>query len=493
MKKLIFTIPAVLFLLAFGLTQHAWAQYDDPVYYDNSSLPADALLAPEELDDLLAPIALYPDPLLAQMLPASTFVDQIDQAARYIRQYGSGAPVDNMPWDISVRALAHYPDVLFMMDQKYDWTVALGQAYINQPQDVMDAIQRLRAEARAEGNLYTTAQQQVVVEDDNIAIWPASPEYVYVPVYDPGVVYYEPYDPAFPFITFGLGFVVGAWLDRDCDWRHHRVFYHGWRDGGGWVARSRPHIRDRRGIYTGRQAATISVNRQVLRHDTRDFREQLRTETVRRREGRPLERAPRPGQPGERERFDRQRGPEGRGGGEVERRAPDVQRRSPEVERRAPAAAPVTGGTAPAAARPTERPAFAAPRPATPAPAAAARPVAAPAQATAPATVRTGRGPQMRPGTEDIYRGRDVQRTQPASQSGYGGYGTGRDAASYSRRGAASRQIMNQPVAAPRPAFTPRVSAPSAPRSAPAPRASAPTPRASAPAGRPAAPMMQRR
>src|SRR5690349_12517146 len=110
MKKSIFALAAIVCLLGFGPAHQAFAQPDEPIYYDESSAPApdDPLLSAEEMDDLLAPIALYPDPLIAQILPAATFVDQIDQAARYVRQYGRNVDVDNMPWDVSVKSVAHY-------------------------------------------------------------------------------------------------------------------------------------------------------------------------------------------------------------------------------------------------------------------------------------------------------------------------------------------------------------------------------------------------
>jgi hypothetical protein len=282
MKKLAFAIPVFLLLLV-GLGNFAAAQGVPPDYYGDEAAPA--LLSPDELDDLLAPIALYPDPLIAQILPAATFVDQIDEAARYVRQYGRGQGVDDQPWDLSVKAVAHYPDVLSMMDQKYDWTVALGQAYIDQPQDVMDAIQRLRADAEQAGNLMSTREQQVIVSPDYISIEPASPEYIYVPSYDPDAVYVDQYGAGYPFITFSTGFIIGAWLSRDCDWHHHRVYYHGWR-GGGWIGRSKPHINDRRGIYINKRASVINVNKRVMQHDTRQFRQELRTDSTRRRESR---------------------------------------------------------------------------------------------------------------------------------------------------------------------------------------------------------------
>ena len=189
MKKFLITIPVALLFLGMVAGHTAWA--DDYIPF-----------TADELDDMLAPIALYPDPLLAQMLPAATFIDQIDEAARYVGQYGNSAQVDDQPWDVSVRALAHYPSVLLMMDQKYDWTVSLGQAFANQEDDVFDSVQRLRAQALAEGNLVSTPEQQVINnEDGTISIVPVEPEVIYVPQYDPLEVYFEP--PSYGFITFG--------------------------------------------------------------------------------------------------------------------------------------------------------------------------------------------------------------------------------------------------------------------------------------------------
>ena len=166
MKKILITIQAVMIVLLLATGYSARAEsYPDETAGTIIEQPGETLFTPDELDELLAPIALYPDPLIAQMLPAATFVDQIDEAARYIRQYGKDAQIDDQPWDISVKAVTHYPEVLFMMDSKYDWTVSLGQAFINQQQDVMDAIQRLRAEAEAAGNLVSSAQQQVINQE----------------------------------------------------------------------------------------------------------------------------------------------------------------------------------------------------------------------------------------------------------------------------------------------------------------------------------------
>src|SRR5258707_8533139 len=112
----------------------------------DNSYPDD-LFSPDQLDNLTAAIALYPDPLLAQVLLAATFPDQIDEASRFVRSDGSPDDIDSQPWDVSVKAVAHYPEVLEMMADKLDWTTSLGQAYVNQSTDVMDSVQRLRGEA----------------------------------------------------------------------------------------------------------------------------------------------------------------------------------------------------------------------------------------------------------------------------------------------------------------------------------------------------------
>jgi hypothetical protein len=214
----------------------------------------------EQLDNLLAPIALYPDPLLAQVLPAATFPDQIDEAARYVRSYGQSG-IDGQPWDVSVMSVAHYPSVLYMMADKIDWTTAVGQAYVYQSTDVMSSVQRLRAMARARGNLVTGPQIEVVEEAGFIQIWPANPQYIYVPVYNPAIVYYtQPFWGAA--IGFGIGFAIGSWLNYDCDWHRHRIYYTGWQ-GGGWIGRSRPfvHITN---VYVNDRHRDVHINRGVV-------------------------------------------------------------------------------------------------------------------------------------------------------------------------------------------------------------------------------------
>ena len=216
--------------------------------------------SPEQLDNLLAPIALYPDPLLSQVLVAATFVDDVDEAARWVRANGTNG-IDNQPWDVSVKAVAHYPTVIYMMADKIDWTTSVGQAYVNQSTDVMISIQRLRHMAHDVGNLVNTPQQQVLLEDDYISIVPYEPAYIYVPVYDPYICYYR--RPAWGLaITFGVGLLIGAWLNRDCDWHHRRVYYHGWQ-GGGWIDRSRPRVHITN-VYVNNRYDNVVVNRNVI-------------------------------------------------------------------------------------------------------------------------------------------------------------------------------------------------------------------------------------
>ncbi len=248
MRKALF-VPIVFLLASIPL-----AQCQDDSY--------GGAFSPEQLDNLVAPIALYPDPLLAQVLLAATFPDQIDEAARFVRANQDPGYIDQEPWDVSVKAVAHYPTVVAMMADKLDWTTALGQAYVNQSSDVMTAVQRLRMEARSAGNLVTTPQQQVVVDGGYVQIWPAQPQYIYVPVYDPALVYVS--RPGFFVgISFGRAFFIGAWLNHDFDWRSHRVYYHGWDDGGGWIGRSRAYVHVNN-VYVNANYRNVYVNRTVV-------------------------------------------------------------------------------------------------------------------------------------------------------------------------------------------------------------------------------------
>ena len=222
--------------------------------------------APEQLDNLLAPIALYPDPLLAQVLTAATFPDEIQDAAPWIRLHNPES-IDDQPWDVSVKAVAHYPTVLSMLNDRLDWTTALGQAYVNQSTDIMMSVQRLRNMAHSQGNLVTTPQQQVVVDRGYIQIVPAQPRVIFVPAYDPGVIYVQRvYRPGFGFdgfFNFGTGFVIGSWLNYDMDWGTHRVVYNSWDERGGWRERSRPYVHITN-VYVNNRYENVNVNRRVV-------------------------------------------------------------------------------------------------------------------------------------------------------------------------------------------------------------------------------------
>jgi Protein of unknown function (DUF3300) len=199
-----------------GGTRQAWAQ---------QTFTAD------QLDKLLAPIALYPDPLLAQMLPAATYVDQIQQAARFVSQNSNPAAIDQQNWDMSVKSIAHYPEVVKRMNSDLNWTTQLGQAVYSQQKEVLQSIQRLRARARAAGTLQTSSQQTVIVDGSVIKIVPAQPSVIYVPTYDPQVVYVKEDNSgdaaAAALITFGVGLAIGSWMSSSCDWNHWGVYYGG--------------------------------------------------------------------------------------------------------------------------------------------------------------------------------------------------------------------------------------------------------------------------
>jgi hypothetical protein len=207
--------------------------------------PSAPLLKPAELDQLVAPIALYPDPLLAEVLMASSYPLDIVEAERWLQSNKnlSGdalkAAADKQDWDDSIKALVATPSVLDMMSQKLDWTQKLGDAVVAQQADVMDAIQRLRAKAQANNKLSSTKEQSVTVSTvENrqvIAIEPTDPNTLYVPYYDPGVVYGDwPYPDYPPYywptpgyigagiiatgIAFGTGYALGRWASGGNYW-----------------------------------------------------------------------------------------------------------------------------------------------------------------------------------------------------------------------------------------------------------------------------------
>lgn len=184
----------------------------------------------EELDQMLAPIALYPDSLLAQVLMAAAYPLEVVQADRWVKQNKNlrgeqlNAALDKMDWDLSVKALVPFPSVLSMMSEQLDWTAKLGEAFLAQQAEVMDTVQKLRAKAKDQGNLKTTKEQKVIEQDQTIVIEPATPTVVYVPTYNPTLVYgswWYPTYPPYPYypagavitagvLSFAAGVAVGA-------------------------------------------------------------------------------------------------------------------------------------------------------------------------------------------------------------------------------------------------------------------------------------------
>jgi len=208
--------------------------------------------APPQLDDLVSRIALYPDPLVAQILAGATYPDQIPDAAHWSDQhhYLTGQSLanaiqgDQLPWDPSVQALLPFPSVLGMMASDMNWTTDLGNAFLSQEQDVMDAVQRDRRKARDYGYLRSNGQV-IVGGGPYVTIMPVNPAYVVVPYYDPRVVYYAPRPGFFVggAIRFGYGITIGGffrpwgWGYDRFDWGGHSVFINNARWGRTWVNR----------------------------------------------------------------------------------------------------------------------------------------------------------------------------------------------------------------------------------------------------------------
>jgi len=233
--------------------------------------PPYAQQTPEQLQRLVAPIALYPDSLVAQILAASTFPDEIVEADRWVQAnpdlkgQALGQAVDQQPWDPSVKALAAFPSVLGNMDKNLSWTSSLGDAYYNQQQDVMDAVQVMRHKAQAAGAL-KNEQHEVVKEDGpTIDIEPADPDVVYVPAYDPWLIYgypvvawpgWYPYPGIWfggPYFSFGLGFGIGWFGGFGWGWGNWGFNWHGGYPlygGGRYFSRSRTFY-NRNSYYRG--------------------------------------------------------------------------------------------------------------------------------------------------------------------------------------------------------------------------------------------------
>lgn len=274
-----------LALVFVTLPQNVWAHQDQDAPAAGQAAPAPpyAQQTPEELQRLVAPIALYPDSLVAQILAASTFPEQVVEADRWVQAHPDlkgtdlGNAVDPQPWDPSVKALTAFPSVLGNMDKNLSWTSSLGDAYYNQQQDVMDAVQVMRRKAQDAGNLKTTPQLKVTDQDSDIDIEPADPDVVYVPAYDPWLIYgypivawpgWYPYPGIWfggPYLSFGVGFGIGwwggfgwGWGHWGFDWHNHYALY----DHGRYYSRSRTFYN--RGNYY-RAGGERGVERNVQR------------------------------------------------------------------------------------------------------------------------------------------------------------------------------------------------------------------------------------
>ncbi|MEN6386263.1 MAG: DUF3300 domain-containing protein [Phycisphaerales bacterium] len=226
-----------LLIFPFFLSYWAIAQEPNAVLEPNSS----PMFKQEEIEQIVAPIALYPDNLLSQILMASTYPIEVIEAERWIKENNDvkgdalATALKQKNWDPSVKSLVNFPQVLSMMSEKLDWMQKLGDAFLSQQEDVMKAVQKLRSKASTEGNLKSTEEQVVKTEQQNIIIESANPQEIYIPTYDPGVVYgswpypaYPPYNyypPGYSagsnLLSFGVGFGLGAawgYAWGNCDW-----------------------------------------------------------------------------------------------------------------------------------------------------------------------------------------------------------------------------------------------------------------------------------
>lgn len=234
--RILLWVMAIALIAMAGVTQRTSAQ-DQPV--PPPSAPPQ--LSEDDLEKLVAPIALCPDPLLSVMLPASAYPLEVVQAARFVQNLGNVSQLDDQPWDDNVKAVAKFPTVIEYMDTNLQWTIQLGNAFVDQQMDVMNAIQVLRTKAQSLGTLQNTAQQLVivtnaVVERDYqdqviyvtntvVEIQPANPEIIYVPVYNPIYVYYPP--PGYVYYPYYAPpvYVRSTFISYRCDWYYGGVYF----------------------------------------------------------------------------------------------------------------------------------------------------------------------------------------------------------------------------------------------------------------------------
>jgi hypothetical protein len=244
----------------------------DPTGAPSSQQPPQAAQqSPEQLQQLVAPIALYPDPLIGQILAAATYPTEVVDAQQWMHQNQGltgdalAKEVDKQSWDPSVKALTQFPAVLANLNQNLAWTSELGDAYVNQQQDLTQAIQTMRQRAQNAGTLKSTSQESVTTEGNTIVIQPASTDEVYVPQYNPWLVYgsplavfpsWAPYPGLYaygPGIAFGLGIGVGLFASYGWGWNHWGCDWH----GGGAVFNHQSFVSHSRSI----------VNRASTRND----------------------------------------------------------------------------------------------------------------------------------------------------------------------------------------------------------------------------------
>ena len=252
-RKFLSVMLSFILVTASSRTLYGYQTAASPPPADSGNPTDPAPQSAAELQSLVAPIALYPDPLVAQILTASTFPDQIAIANYWMQQNKSltGSAlmqaVDKQSWDASIKALTEFPSVLTNLANNLTWTSSLGEAYHDQQAEVMTAIQTLRAQAKSAGNLKSSSQITVVQQaPQTIVIQPANPQIVYVPEYNPAVVYGTPYTTpgysagdvaAAGIIGFGAGIAVGALMSGgccgwgysswNCGWHGTAVVYHG--------------------------------------------------------------------------------------------------------------------------------------------------------------------------------------------------------------------------------------------------------------------------
>jgi uncharacterized membrane protein YgcG len=273
--KLLQQSTALLLSLCLLLmsVQDGFAYQADPSI--SPSPPQAAQQSSEQLQELVAPIALYPDALIAQILAAATYPDQIVEAEQWMDKHKNlegrklAKEVNKESWDPGVKALTQFPAVLANMNQNLAWTSELGDAYVNQQQALNQAVQTMRQRALKAGNLKTTPQQTVTTNDKTIVIQPAAPDVVYVPQYDPWLVYgdplavfpgWYPYPGLFwdgPGVYWGLGFGIGLFAGFGWGWNRWGYDWH----GGRGIYNHNPYVSHSRSI----------VNRNGFRPSREDF------------------------------------------------------------------------------------------------------------------------------------------------------------------------------------------------------------------------------